>query len=148
VTTSELLAYANSIRDEDTRQEAILGMLQAGDDLDHSEARAICRRARFRAAWAVRQQENRTVSLEVLGEHTPDTAPPVKSGAISAAFRLLASLTENERQAFLLHHVSGYSTADIAELLGVHRSSIWNWLKSARKKFDRNSTGAASTSLM
>lgn len=135
MTTNELLDLASSIRDEDTRQEALLGLLEAGDDLDLSEARAIVRRARFRAAWAIRQDRKRSVSLELVTESAPETTP-LRTGATGAAFKLLAFLPEHQRQAFLLKHVSGYSTTQTAELLGVNRRTIGRWLKSARKKFD------------
>lgn len=135
MSTTELLHLANSIRDPDTKQEALLGLLQAGDDLDLSEAQAICRRARFRAAWAARQERKRSVSLELVGEPEPGPSP-VRPGATSAAFRLLALLPEHQRQAYLLHHVSGYSVTETAKLLGVDRRTVGRWLKSARKKFD------------
>lgn len=137
MTTAELLALASSIRDPDTRQEAIVGLLEAGDDLDLDEARAICRRARFRAAWAARQERKRGVSMEVVGEPEPEPEP-FRRDAVTAAFKLLALLPEHQRQAFLLKHVTGYSTSQTAKLLDVDRRTIARWLKSARRKFDAN----------
>jgi RNA polymerase sigma factor (sigma-70 family) len=134
MTIAELLSLASAIRDPDTRQDAIVGLLQAGDDLDLTEARAICRRAGFRAARAASRERARVMSTEQVIE--PEPVPPARPGAVRDVFRLLSHLTEEQRQVFILRHVSEYSPTEIAELLSISRQTVHWRLKQAKTKFE------------
>jgi RNA polymerase sigma factor (sigma-70 family) len=139
VTVSDIIAVvASTIRDADTRQDAIVAMLDAGEGLTLAEAETIARRARYRASWARYQQRTRSISLELIREPEPEQTTASARAHVASAYALLALLPEDQRRAFILRHASGYSINAIAETMNVHRSTVWTWLRAARKTIAAN----------
>ena len=50
----------------------------------------------------------------------------------------LSKLTEKQKEVYLLYHRDGYNEYEIAELLGIDRTSVHDRLKSANKKISKN----------
>jgi len=55
-----------------------------------------------------------------------------------ALFNILMHLSHRERQCYLLHYAEGWSMQDIADELGVTKSSVQKFIERAREKIERN----------
>ena len=59
--------------------------------------------------------------------------------------RLMAVLTEAERYVVFLHHISGYTMAELAAAGEVDRSTIWRILRGAEAKMRKACNTSAGT---
>lgn len=82
----------------------------------------------------LRRAYRKVVSLEeyisVNGEMQDDTP----NGELSAA---LSDLSENERDAVVLHYYFGYSGREIADMKSVTENTVYSWLSRARKRLEK-----------
>ncbi len=117
---------------EDVVQEAFLKVHRQLGRFDH--------RARF-TTWLYRiamntaidqiRKENRRgrqaqadVEIDVLAAESPDQERELSSGEIGDTVRrVLASMSANERAAFVLRHYEGRSIAEIGEILGARTNA-------------------------
>ncbi|WP_370399709.1 response regulator [Sulfitobacter sp. JB4-11] len=65
-----------------------------------------------------------------------------ESGARAKAQRRLASLTNNSREALLLHTIEGFSFTEIATIIGVSQSEAEDLVSIARREMSDNTAGS------
>lgn len=65
-----------------------------------------------------------------------------EDGARAKAQRRLASLTNNSREALLLHTIEGFSFAEVAEIIGVEQSEAEELITIARREMADSATGS------
>jgi len=82
-------------------------------------------------------------SRRKLRDQVPSASPPALANATSpenaAASRelllaLLERLDESQRDAFVLHDLEGFSGAEIAEMLGIPRGTVYSRIRLAREQ--------------
>jgi RNA polymerase sigma-70 factor (ECF subfamily) len=79
---------------------------------------------------------------ERVGLGRPAARPDERHGALAWAEAALAELTAEQRSAFLLHEVEGYTLAEIAELSKSRVSTVHARIKAAKKRLDRWTAGS------
>lgn len=118
---------------KEVTQDVFLQLWQQASRFDPARGSAsswILRVAHARAVDRVRMSHNRTVrdSRYAIGNHVPDIDPVIDSVLVSAdrsAVRLaLLALTPLQRESVLLAYFGGLSSAEIADRIGVLRSTV------------------------
>lgn len=126
------LAYARtgSREDaEDVMQEVFLRLLRRAPELNGEEhlrawllhAAANCANSLYRRPW-----RRRELPLE---EGNAETAPPPEQ---NEALEAVLALPEKYRIPVCLHYCEGYTTAEVAAILGKKEATIRTWLFRAR----------------
>lgn len=113
---------------EDVAQEVFLSLLRAAprfESEEHQKAwllRATINRCRsvFRSAW-----HQRTLPLD---ENLPAPFTPEESAVLEA----VGALPLKYRQVIYLHYIEGYTSAEIAQLLGSRQNTVLSQLSRAR----------------
>lgn len=87
----------------------------------------------------VRKRGNRPAGDETL-EHEPASAdesgaPAEQSAALELLDGLLAKMTEDQREVFVLHEIEELSGSEIAEITGANENTVWTRLRAARRIF-------------
>ncbi len=86
----------------------------------------------------VRKRGNQPVAHEPL-EREPAAAAGVESierkAALEVLDALLAKMSEEQREVFLLHEIEHLSGAEIAELTEINENTVWTRLRAARRIF-------------
>ena len=72
-----------------------------------------------------------------------DDSPATNSGRISQMKKLLhstinISLTNRQKQVFEMYYIDGKKMPEIADILGVNKSSVYRALKGSIKKIEKN----------
>lgn len=113
---------------EDVAQEVFLSLLRTAPvfaDEEHRKAwllRCTINRCRslFRSAW-----RQRTVPLD---ENLAEPFTPEESAVLDA----VGALPLKYRQVIYLHYIEGYTSAEIAQLLGIRQNTVLSQLSRAR----------------
>ncbi len=113
---------------EDVAQEVFLSLLRSAPQFESEEhqkawlLRATINRCRsvFRSAW-----RRRTVPLD---ESLPAPFTPEESAVLDA----VGALPLKYRQVIYLHYIEGYTSAEIARLLGSRQNTVLSQLSRAR----------------
>ncbi len=86
-----------------------------------------------RSRWRRRRWSKVT---EWVGLGRPASAPDARLDALSVAEAALAELTPDQRMAFVLHEVEGYTFEEIREMTGTGISTLHARVKAARRRID------------
>ena len=129
-----LCRMQNTADAEDVYQDVFLRLLQQTADWDDEHMKA----------WLIRATLNRCADLHrfrlrrpVLAlEDIPELARPVNDGG-TELWDAVARLPEKLRTAVHLHYAEGYSTEEIAALLGVPPATVRTRLRRARLKLKK-----------
>ena len=90
----------------------------------------------------VKKRGNRPVAQEVLEDHPAEHSeqPSVQAerrAAMAVVDALLDTLTEVQREVFVLYELEQMTTREIAELTGTNENTVQTRLKAARKSFQQ-----------
>ncbi|GAA0953430.1 sigma-70 family RNA polymerase sigma factor [Actinocorallia libanotica] len=130
----ELYAYTGDLGEaQEAAQEAFARAWPRWDKVgSYDRPRAWVARVGYRLAvsrW--RKARNALAHLWRQGPQ-PDAAPPdVVSVALVDALRLIP---EKQRRAVVLHHMGGYSVAEIAAMSGAAEGTVKSWLSRGRHR--------------
>ena len=87
----------------------------------------------------VRKRGNQPAGDETLEREPPAAPAPAEAVERKAALELLdallAKMTEEQREVFLLHEIERMSGAEIAEVTGANENTVWTRLRAARRVF-------------
>ena len=86
----------------------------------------------------IKKRGNRPAGDETL-EHEPvgqaDAQRLEQNAALELLDALLAKMSEDQREVFVLHEIEELSGAEIAEVTGVNENTVWTRLRAARRIF-------------
>jgi RNA polymerase sigma-70 factor, ECF subfamily len=87
----------------------------------------------------VRKRGNQPAADETLEREPPAELPRAEALERKAALELLdallAKMSEEQREVFLLHEIERMSGAEIAEVTGANENTVWTRLRAARRVF-------------
>ena len=92
----------------------------------------------------VRKRGNRPTGDTTLERALPVTADNAervdRQAALELLDGLLAKMTDEQRETFVLHEIEELSCAEIAELTGTNENTVWTRLRAARRVFHEGVT--------
>jgi RNA polymerase sigma-70 factor (ECF subfamily) len=92
----------------------------------------------------IRKRGNQPTGDQILTPELATSAAPSEALEQKAALELLdamlAKMTEEQREVFLLHEIEQLSGAEIAELTGANENTVWTRLRTARRIFQEGVT--------
>jgi RNA polymerase sigma-70 factor (ECF subfamily) len=87
----------------------------------------------------VRKRGNQPAGDETLEREPPAGLEPAelleRKAAVDLLDALLAKMSEEQREVFVLHEVERMSGGEIAELTGANENTVWTRLRAARRVF-------------
>jgi RNA polymerase sigma-70 factor, ECF subfamily len=87
----------------------------------------------------IRKRGNQPAGDETLEREPAAAAPPAEAlerkAALALLDGLLAKMTEEQREVFVLHEIERMSGAEIAEVTGANENTVWTRLRAARRVF-------------
>jgi RNA polymerase sigma-70 factor (ECF subfamily) len=87
----------------------------------------------------VRKRGNQPAGDETLEREPPAGLEPAelleRKAAVDLLDALLAKMSEEQREVFVLHEVERMSGGEIAELTGTNENTVWTRLRAARRVF-------------
>ena len=92
----------------------------------------------------VRKRGNQPAADEALEREPAGGSEPSdeleRKAAVALLDALLASMSEDQREVFLLHELEHLSGTEIAELTGTNENTVWTRLRAARRIFQEGVT--------
>jgi RNA polymerase sigma-70 factor, ECF subfamily len=91
----------------------------------------------------IKKRGNRPAADETLEREPASEADPERleqNAALELLDGLLAKMSDEQREVFVLHEIEELSGAEIAEVTGVNENTVWTRLRAARRIFQEGVT--------